>query len=175
MLAVALYSMGKDYARLRIQLADAERDVVAVEAEIDTKEREIEQTREEIRANVLEVFQIEANAAGAEAAVISRSKEFQALVNTEKAMAEEMAEIYKAERNYYEALFANGGVWRMALPTVYSYFNRPKDLPPTHAASDEHTINQRRQQRRPRRRRAPVSSNGRPDHDVDPEQLAGYP
>ena len=173
MLVVALYTLGKDSAALRQQLAEAEHDVDIVEAEIKTKEAEIEQTRGEIRASVLEVFQIEANAAGAEADIISLTNEFKALVNTETALAREMAEIYKAERNYYEAMFANGGIWRMALPTVYSYFNRPKDLAPAHGASDENTIKQRRLQPRPRRR-GPISTNGKPDHKVDSEHLAPY-
>jgi len=173
MLAVALYTMGKDGVDLRGQLAEAERDVEAVEAEIKVKELEIDQTRDEIRASVLEVFEIEANAAGAEADIISRTKEFKAFVNTETAMAKEMAEIYKATRNYFQTMFANGGVWRMALPTIYSYFNRPKDFPPAHGASDEHTIMQRRQQPRPRRR-SPVSTNGMRNRKVDPDDLAPY-
>lgn len=174
MLIVALYTLGKDSAGLRLQLAEAEHDVDLIETEIKTTEDEIEQTRAEIRASVLEVFQIEANAAGAEADIISLTKEFQALVNTETALAREMAEIYRAERNYHQTMFANGDIWRMALPTVYSSFNRPKDLPPAHGATDEDTIKQRRMQPRPRRRGAPVPPNGKPDHKVDPEHLAPY-
>lgn len=173
-LAVALYTMGKDSAGLRIQLAEAERDVEVIDAEVNALELAVERTREEIRASVLEVFDIEANAAGAEADVVSLTKEFLALVNTETALAGEMAEIYRAERNYFQTLFANGGIWRMALPTIYRSFNRPKDLPPAHGESDEHTIKQRRLQARPRRRGEPVLTNGAPRREIDPADLAPY-
>lgn len=148
-IAVALYAMGKEGAELRRQLAAAEADVATAEVAITDEETQIEHEHEQIDACVVETFEAEASAAAARGEIISRTQAFKAVVITETALADEMAAIYQAERDYHECLMANGSLWRMAVPSAPTLIKRIRTGAPVHARSDEQTIKTRRFQRRP--------------------------
>lgn len=168
--AVALWRLGQPGRDLREKEQRAQGQAADKEAEAGRVEALIDQWKGEREKAVLAIYDIAANGAADEAEIALRIDGFKALVITETAWGEELAALYRAERNYYDAMFKNGGVWRMALPTRPTIFNRPKTPAPEHGASDEDTIRRRHKQRWPRARR----SNGRPDHQVDPDDFSTY-
>jgi hypothetical protein len=185
----ALWTMAKEGREYRSEtLAPAkdgrtvaEADLTTAKDEIVRQKAQIAQTRAQLDAALLAPQEIEAEAEEARAQVICLTKEFQALVNTETALSNEMGAIYKTDRNYTRATYVNGGVWRMQRPTEYPKKGQPFTPGASDERSDPETIRQRHQEKGPQEQEAEAareqaaSSNGHDqDDDLDPEQFTTH-
>jgi hypothetical protein len=178
----ALWTMakkGREYRRDVIK--PAEDGLAAAQAELEEAESqvgELEQTGERIREAIettrQEESELEAEASGAQAQVDSLTKEFLAVVNTEEALGDEAAAVYKTERNYVAATYTNGGVWRAQKPTQWG--RRPYTPAPSDELIPEEQVRARYRQGQESSSEAPLSdeapsNNHSGDRPIDPSSI----
>jgi hypothetical protein len=184
MLAIALYAAGREGRELKRESKDMDGEIADTKSAINRAKDDQESVREEMEQAVLSTFEIPAEAAAARAEIARRTDMIRAEVNTEHALARQMAETYKTEFHYHRTLMANGGVWGMALPTEPTPITkRPRTPEPALGRSNEEIIKRRRAESRPHTRRPKRPSSGEPvadpsspngTSDADLDDLAPY-
>ena len=168
----------------REHLADvvrpAEAELAAAEAELAGLEAEAEAARAEMADATVVEFDVEAEAAAADVEIGVLRQELDARLAEEEANSRAMKARYETTRLHVDQLYRNGGIWRMAMATVFPRFRRPYTPGPTDVPADEDEIAERHAAKGPRprrgrlrgRRTAPVSPNGhKPDEPIDPHRF----
>jgi len=149
------------------------------EAELAQIRQRVEGTHQELVVAALVEHQVEADAQAALVEADAGEDVLNAALAAEDALEGALQGEYEATYTYFDQIGKNGGVWRMAMATVFPQFGRPYTPGATDAAADDDLIAERHAQKEPKKRRffgrtptpAPASRNGHRDHHVDPDHL----
>ncbi len=136
--AVALHAASEKGRELRTRLAEATGRVSAFEDERRGVERQTERTRGELETAALAVHEVERDAKAAEIEVRTFEETLEAELAAEEALEMSAVGAYRAMFTYIQKIYANGDVWRVALPTVPRRFSRVFTPPPQEAKQYEH-------------------------------------
>jgi hypothetical protein len=154
---MALYVTGRDgraqskvIAASESSLESADGKVQAVEDEIDTVRRQIEQA-------AVAVPEIDADAAAAKTEVVLGKHALRAELEAEDGLRETAEGRFRTAYIYTDKIFGNGGVWRVALPTLVRFGRRHTPPPQDEKAA-------------PRPPQPPVNGGGA----VNPEDLDSF-
>jgi hypothetical protein len=168
---------GRDFMTMAVTPARIEWEQAKIEL-VEVRQR-IEGTHQELETAALVEHQVEADAQGALVEAAAGDKVLEAALGAEDALEGALQGEYEATYTYFDQIGKNGGVWRMAMATVFPKFGRPYTPGATDAAADDDLITERHAQKEPKKRRlfrraptpAPTSRNGHRDHHVDPDHL----
>jgi hypothetical protein len=119
MAVVAFYALSAEWRELRKRLATATAAIERNDADIARVEAEIQAAHQAGRASFVGAFDVEANAAAAQAEIACGIDAEKAMEEAETAMGDQMASRYKSERNSEKAIYDNGKVRRAARPTEF--------------------------------------------------------
>lgn len=122
--AGAMYTMGKDGRELRKLIATGDQKVEALERAVAAVEAEIEQTHREIERATVAVHEIDVDAAAAEVEVQTAGEALRAELDAEDGLRKTAIGKLRTVFDYTHKIYANGGVWRVALPTDTKWFKR---------------------------------------------------
>jgi hypothetical protein len=149
------------------------------EAELAQIRQRVESTQQELEAAALVEHQVEADAQAALVEADAAEDVLDAALDAEDALEGALHGEYEATYTYFDQIGKNGGVWRMAMATVFPKFGRPYTPGASDAAADDELIAERHAQKEPKKRRFfrrdaapdPASRNGHREHHVDPDHL----
>jgi hypothetical protein len=116
--------MGKDGRELRKLIATGDEKVEALERAVAAVEAEIEQTHREIERATVAVHEIDVDAAAAEVEVHTAGEALRAELDAEDGLRKTAIGKLRTVFDYTHKIYANGGVWRVALPTDTKWFKR---------------------------------------------------
>jgi hypothetical protein len=168
---------GREFVTM--ELAPARIEWEKAVAELAQVRQRIEGTHQELETAALVEHQVEADAQAALVEADAGEDILDAAVGAEGALEGALQGEYEATYAYFDQIGKNGGVWRMAMATVFPKFGRPYTPGATDAAADDDLIAARHAQKAPKKRgffrRTPTPAeagrNGHRDHHVDPDHL----
>ena len=116
--AVALWTIGREGRAKADDIRKAEAEAVEARAAQRQADADLKRTISEAEAARLAIFQVAADGEAAKVEIENRTELFEAVQESEKALAAAVAAKYAARFLYVDKVYANGGVVRCALPTV---------------------------------------------------------
>jgi hypothetical protein len=141
----ALWTMakeGRDFRALVVEPArtdwhQAEADLRDAERDCGDVEQRIEQTHQELETAALAEHQVEADGRAALVEADVADDALAAALDSEDELAKAMQARYEATEQYYDRIYRNGGVWRVAMATQFRRFRRPSTLGAIERRADE--------------------------------------
>jgi len=128
--AGAIYAAGKDGRDLRKLINAGEDRVKKQERTVASVEAEIEQIHREIDRATVAVHEIDIDAASAQVEVQTAGETLRAELDGEDGLRQAAIGKLRAVFDYTHKIYVNGGVWRVALPTVKRFRFGPRYTPP---------------------------------------------